>query len=333
MIQKTNLRKYYFLALIFLITPFLRAQEGVPVYLDYLTDNYYLVYPSMAGIGYTGKARATARQQWFDQDEAPNLQTINAHVRLGERSGVGAIVFNDQNGYHSQTGLQLTYAHHINLWPADLNQLSFGMSVGVIQSSLDETDFDPRDFDPIIAGIKQSTTYLNVDVGMSYSLINFYAHVAIKNLLFRNRNINSEFESSNQRKYLFSAGYLLNQYSEWSYEPSLLFQWTEFTDEKSIDANIKVYKEMDFGKIWGGISYRNSFDGAQFLDGTQVSDQKLQWISPLLGVNYNRFMFAYTYTYQIGDIKFDSGGFHQITIGYDFLKGREPYPCKCPWVE
>jgi len=39
------------------------AQEGIPVYFDYLADNYYLVYPSMAGIGEGGKIRGTFRKQ------------------------------------------------------------------------------------------------------------------------------------------------------------------------------------------------------------------------------------------------------------------------------
>ncbi len=51
----------------------------------------------------------------------------------------------------------------------DLNQLSFGLSAGLIQSRLDETNFDPNDFDPIIAGIIQSTGYFNVDAGVSYN--------------------------------------------------------------------------------------------------------------------------------------------------------------------
>src|SRR5680860_209967 len=78
------------------------AQEGIPVYFDYLSDNYYLVYPSMAGIGEGTKIRATARMQWFSVEDAPNLQTINVNSRIGEsNSGVGAIVFNDANGYHA----------------------------------------------------------------------------------------------------------------------------------------------------------------------------------------------------------------------------------------
>ena len=81
-----------------------RAQEGIPVYFDYLADNYYLVYPSMAGIGQGGKIRLTARKQWFDVDEAPSLQTLNAHFRVGENSGLGVILFNDSNGYHLSDG-------------------------------------------------------------------------------------------------------------------------------------------------------------------------------------------------------------------------------------
>src|SRR5690606_2097967 len=130
------------------------AQEGVPVYFDYLADNYYLVYPSMAGIGEGGKIRATIRQQWFSVDQAPNMQTLNAHFRVGESSGFGTTVFNDANGYHSQTGLKLTYAHHLRLGGdyRSRNQLSFGLSAGIQQSNLDESEFVSVIPDPIVTG-------------------------------------------------------------------------------------------------------------------------------------------------------------------------------------
>ena len=56
----------------------------------------------------------TTRKQWFDQQDAPNLQTLSVDYRLTDRSGLGTIVYKDQNGYHSQIGAYLTYAHHIN---------------------------------------------------------------------------------------------------------------------------------------------------------------------------------------------------------------------------
>ena len=320
------------------------AQEGIPVYFDYLSDNYYLVFPSMAGIGEGGKIRATARKQWFDVDDAPSLQTINAHFRLGDSpSGIGAIVFNDANGYHSQTGLKITYAHHLRMGGNDvrqLNQLSFGISGTILQSSLDETEFRSVIPDPAVSGIKLSSSYSNVDIGISYNFQEFYTHFAVlnaltgskRNLYYRDRQDNpDELVIDNIRRFLLSAGYVFGR-SEWQFEPSVLFQLTEFTEEKSIDFNAKVYKDVDFGRIWGGLSYRRSFDGAQFQDNGTFGEQRLQLITPIVGANINNFMVSYNYSYQMGDIRFDNGGFHQITIGYDFGQTERKYDCYCPAV-
>lgn len=315
------------------------AQEGIPVYFDYLSDNYYLVYPSMAGIGVGTKIRATARMQWFSVEDAPNLQTINVHSRLGDsNSGIGAIVFNDANGYHAQTGVKLTYAHHLRLGgdARYLNQLSFGLSPTYLQSSLDESEFQSVTPDDAIAGIKLSESYFNVDLGFSYNLMEFYAHFAINNLLSSQRNLYRYGKGNdnipvidNLRRYLVSVGYVFGR-QEWQLEPSVLFQMTEFTEEKTIDINAKVYKDVDFGRIWGGLSYRRSFDGGQFADGDNFGQQRLQLFTPIVGANINNFMVSYNYSYQSGDIRFDSGGFHQITLGYDFGQAERKYDCYCP---
>lgn len=316
------------------------SQEGIPVYFDYLSDNYYLVYPSMAGIGQGGKIRATARMQWFDVQDAPNLQTLNAHFRLGDsNSGVGAIVFNDANGYHSQTGVKLTYAHHLKLGGdiRYLNQLSFGLSPTYLQSSLDESDFRSVDPDPAIIGSKISAGYFNVDMGMSYNLMEFYAHVAVLNMLNSQRNLYYRDRTDNPqqpvidnlRRYLASAGYIFGR-NEWQYEPSVLFQMTDFTQEKSLDVNFKMYRDVDFGRVWGGISYRRSFDSAQFTSGSDFGNQRLQLITPIVGANFKNWMVSYNYSYHLGDIRFDNGGFHQITLGYDFGQLERRYDCYCP---
>jgi len=256
-----------FLVLVLCFCIPIKAQEGIPVYFDYLADNYYLVYPSMAGIGAGGKVRLTARKQWFSVDEAPNLQTLSANFRVGERSGVGGILFNDSNGFHSQTGMKFTYAHHLQLGGdfRTLNQVSFGLSAGIILSSLDETEFRSVIPDPIITGVKNTTSYFNTDLGVSYNFLEFYAHVAVLNLLGTGRDLFTAAEFDNLRRYLISAGYVFGK-SSFRVEPSVLFQLTEFTEERTIDINAKVYKDVGSNAtIWGGLSYRRSFDGAQFL--------------------------------------------------------------------
>jgi len=337
MIQK----KFFLLVSCLLIVNLSKAQEGMPIYSDYLTDNYYLIHPSMAGIANCAKFRLTARQQWFGVDDAPNLQTFSINGRIGDTpNGVGGIVFNDSNGYHSQVGGYLTYAYHIMFSrnEIDLNMLSFGLSAGFIQYKLDETELTQafgQNFDPLISGIEQSATNFNVDFGFSYHYIDFYAHVTVKNILENDGiNFNEQgFSFENQRTLLASTGYIYSKFgSDWSFEPSLMYMYRDATQENSIDINAKAYKEMDFGKLWGGLSYRRSFDGAEFLDGTGVSSQKLQYFTPFLGVNYNNFVFAYTYSYQANSVVFNNGGFHQLTLGYDFNCKREKFECNCPAV-
>jgi len=293
----------------------------------------------MAGVANCAKVRLTARQQWFGVDDAPSLQTLSAHSRIGDGpSAIGAIVYNDENGFHSNTGAYITYAHHLLLSrnEVDLNMISFGLSAGFIQYKLDETSFlAPGDFDQLISGIEQSATNFNIDVGMSYHFLDFYAHVTAKNILNNDGiNFNEQgFAFNNLRTYLLSAGNVFQKYgSEWSFEPSLMYMYRDATEESSIDLNMKVYKEVDFGKVWGGLSYRRSLDGAQFLNGNTVSSQKLQYITPFIGVDYKQFMFAYTYSYQANTINFNTGGFHQITLGYNFNCRREKYECNCPAI-
>ena len=64
--------------------------------------------------------------------------------------------------------------------------------------------------------------------------------------------------------------------------------------------------------------------------------QKSQFVDikifPIIGLNYDKFMFSYTYSHIMGDVKFDDGGFHQITLGINvFCKDKE-WDCNCPAV-
>ncbi|MNL31631.1 hypothetical protein D3C87_1534290 [compost metagenome] len=129
-----------------------------------------------------------------------------------------------------------------------------------------------------------------------------------------------------------SAGYVFGKSENITWEPSILFQMFDQTKEKSIDLNMKAYKNMDFGSLWAALSYRRSFDGAEYLSGSGVSSQKLQYFTPIIGVNFKNFMFAYTYSQVMGDVKFDTGGYHQITLGINLFCKKERYDCNCPAI-
>ncbi|MDR0228383.1 MAG: type IX secretion system membrane protein PorP/SprF [Flavobacteriaceae bacterium] len=313
------------------------AQEGLSVYSEYLNDNYYLLHPAMAGVKNHTQLRGTFRQQWGGVEDAPQLQTLTANTRIGEQSGIGLIAFNDKNGYHSQMGAKVTYAHHISFAESryELNQLSFGMSAGFARTTLDETKFGG--FDPNISGgVEIKDSYFSVDFGAAYHYNNFFSMLTVKNAISSQQKLYSDAESNNLRKYLLGMGYAFgdNRYNDgWTYEPSLLFQYSEKTQEKTIDANMKVYKAMSFGKLYGGASYRRSFDGTSYSEGGSSKTQYMQYISPFLGVNYKSFNFGYVYSHVLGDKTFDKAGYHQVTVGFNLFPKRSSLDCNCPTVK
>ena len=336
--MKNIFRRLFFTACVF-FTLSSSSQEGLPIYTDYLTENYYLLHPSMAGVNLEGiKIRMTSRKHWLDQPNAPNLQTFSIDSRLNNRNGVGMILFKDENGYHAQTGLSLTYAHHINFNEdrsrmnepnlfnyGSINQLSFGLSIGGVQNSLDQTSFAPfvGEVDNLITQVMESSGYFNMDIGVSYVNFNYFAHLTLKNVLFSPTNIYGDevYDFSKNYtsfiKYVASFGYLFFTESPFSFEPSVLFHGSKLTSEKAIDINLKSYYNLDYGYLWLGLSYRQSFDGAQYLDGEKIGKQTYQLVTPIFGVSYKDFVFSYNYSYQRGNIVLGNGGFHQLTLGYN----------------
>ncbi|MEQ3498606.1 type IX secretion system membrane protein PorP/SprF [Tenacibaculum sp. SSH1-16] len=297
------------------------AQETLPIYADYLSDNVYLLHPAAAGIGDCGKIRLTARQQWLGVDDAPALQTASFHTKLGEYSstGVGVILFNDKNGYHSQKGVQGTYAYHIDMGNENLfNQLSFGLSFSVVQNERDQRAFIN---DPTVSQVIESDFYFNADFGMAYHKNGLSSYFTIKNIfLSAKNNLNPDFESYNLRNYILGGGYFFGDKEKLQFEPSLMFQYKEQTKEKIADINFKVYKTLNTTQIWAALSYRKSFGGNVFGDS--------QYVTPIVGVNYKKWMFAYTYTQQTGDVVFSNGGFHQLSLGVNlFCTKRRAAAC------
>ena len=336
--MRSIFRRLFFTVCVF-FTLSSSSQEGLPIYTDYLTENYYLLHPSMAGVNLEGiKIRMTSRKHWLDQPNAPNLQTFSIDSRLNNRNGVGMILFKDENGYHAQTGLSLTYAHHINFNEdrsrmnepnlfnyGSINQLSFGLSIGGVQNSLDQTSFAPfeGEVDNLITQVMESSGYFNMDIGVSYVNFNYFAHLTLKNVLFSPSNIyGDEVDDFSKNytsfiKYVASFGYLFFTESPFSFEPSVLFHGSKLTSEKAIDLNLKSYYNLDYGYLWLGLSYRQSFDGAQYLDGEKIGKQTYQLVTPIFGVSYKDFVFSYNYSYQRGNIVLGNSGFHQLTLGYN----------------
>lgn len=332
----------FLLALIISCFSLLQAQEGIPVYQDYLTGSWYLIHPSTAGAASTEQVRVTGRRQWFDVDDAPTLYTASMNARVNKNIGVGGIAFSDTNGNFSQNGFYGTFAYHINLNARayELNQLSFGLSVALLQRKLDERSLiTQRLFDPAISGTVPTDTYLNSDFGMSYYKGDLFLLFTVKNVLPISKDdilLEKGLEPNDQRRFLATAGYTFSINREVDIEPSLMYVTIPELKEQLTDVNIKAYYELnEQSKIFGGVSYRLNFDGTETTSDNQTIDsQRFSAVSPFFGINFKDFIFAYTYTNQLNDVKISNAGFHQVTLGYNFKGNRSlrdgMRECNCP---
>ncbi len=290
----------------------MKAQEGVPIYYDHLTDNLFLIHPAMAGASFCNKIRLTGRMQWAGVKDFPMLQTLSLSSHLGSSSGYGFILFNDRNGYHSQKGVQLAFAQHLKLSRGrTFNQLSLGVSAMYVMHQLDQTSFDPSDFDPVIAYTLQSEGYFNIDVGFAYHVQNFFLLGSVKNLLNMVRPLYSPgLENVNLRNYVGHIGYFIKTRGTFHIEPSFMVQYKEFNGNIIADGNLKFYHELPSGTFYWGASYRMYLDNSPY--------GSLQHISPLAGFYYKNFIITYIYTHSIAGNTFGTGGFHQLSLGYNF---------------
>lgn len=293
----------------------------MPVYTDYLTDNYYVLHPAMAGAHYEGlKLRTSYRTQWLGIANAPSMQTLNAHARVGDKSGVGGLFFHDTNGFQSQLGFQGTYAHHINFYRsrAEVNQLSFGLSAGGSFHRHDQSTFNPTN-DPIILGTNVSSSSMFVDVGLTYNYVSLYAHLTIQNLLFVGNNINDQVLLNKPKRLLASVGNFFEIQPDWALEPSVLVDYIQYVDRPNVDVNLKSHHNIRETQLWVGTSYRKGLTNTLTTNNNTPYSEPFSQLSAILGMRHNKWSFSYTYTVGIGDIKINNSGFHQITLGIDIL--------------
>lgn len=302
----------------FPVTSTAQVGEGtLPVFTDYLSDNLFLLHPAAAGVGNCGKLRLTAGRYWENNE----LQTLSYHSKFVDNAAFGAVLFNDKNGFHSKKGGQLSYAYHLPITDANIfKQLSFGLTIAATQNQSDQRTFVG---DPSVSQVILSNTFFNADFGMAYHYGGISTYLTIKNLfLVTDNSLNRTLEPANLRNYIFSLSYYFGENLPVQLEPSMMVQFRESIGQTFADVNLKAYKKVgDNSSIWAAISYRTSFDGQDL--------QELKQVTPIIGLNYERFMISYTYAKQLGEIQYAGSAFHQLTVGFDMFC-KKPRAAACP---
>ena len=224
------MKKTPILFLLFLFALVVRGQElTIPQLSQYIADNPFLMSPTYAGIGDHIKVRLNGLTQWVGIEDAPDTQTLAADARIGNRSGIGMVLFNDSNGNTRQRGARVSFAHHLTLDRYDDEFLSFGLSYNFNQFRIDTENFVPSNGQIITDD--RATTNHNFDMGILYRKDKYYISLNASNILPKNSlvDFNPINEPNTLRNYYLYTGYsfMKNKNSKLEFEPSVFFQWFE----------------------------------------------------------------------------------------------------------
>ncbi|WP_024769838.1 PorP/SprF family type IX secretion system membrane protein [Aquimarina macrocephali] len=301
------------------------AQEFfAPVQNQYIADNPYLISSAYAGIGDCWQIRASGFEQWVSIEDSPGTQSLSIDGRISDRSGVGAILFNDQNGFTTQKGIQLSFAHHLTLNEYNNQYLSFGISYKFTQFGIDTSKFNNGDpdnpFNPGLADISVNDS--NFDIGLLYRIGRFFLSANAVNLLQKEIDDFNPTEPSQIQNYYLYTGYTFyHRFSDIEVEPSILYQNFAGDGRSTADLNLKVRKMHRGDYYWIGVSLRSLVD----------QDFKPLSVSPMLGIKKANFYVAYGYQINVNEVlqPTSAAGSHMITLGFDF--GCRQSKCGCTY--
>jgi type IX secretion system PorP/SprF family membrane protein len=280
------------------------------------TLNKYLYNPAIAGAdGYTSVS-LLARRQLVGFENSPGVIVLSGQTRLlpesyimkmmqprkkenrktrSGRVGLGGAVFSDRNGALSKTGIQGTYAYHINF--NNKAQLSFALSASAYQVHLREgTMKDPGD--PLWEGNPKSFLVPDANFGTYLLTDSYYAGFSTSNLFGAYMKLGKEALEDYRipRYFYFVGGYRWYPSETLKVEPSFIMQTKVGNPELDFNTTVTYRNEL-----WAGMSYRT--------DKTVVF---------LAGYSLKGLVIGYAYDLNFNTVSNYTHGSHEILAGYRF---------------
>lgn len=258
------------------------------------SNNLYSINPAVAGALPYNPINMSYKQLWTGINETPQLAYISGNVAVKENLGIGAKVYSFKSGPFSKTGLEATYAYHLDLGE---NKLSFGLSAFMYQFNLNKADLKFEDTnEPVTFGASDMLIVPDAAFGIFFSGANYYAGLSAYQLF--NRKISMTVDDLEQRQvrhFNFNAGYIYPINADYTIQGDVLLKYSAASDfQAEITAKCFMMKTL-----WVGASYQSS---------TAVSF--------LIGVGQERFALGYAYDLPLSDIKAQTFGSHEIMLIY-----------------
>ena len=299
--------KKFILYFVLLVVCNVSLAQQLPQFTSYQLSPF-LYNPGYAGVDGTTQLNAVIRNQWSGVREAPQTDVISGYGLLrNEKMGLGATAFKDVAGADSRRGITLSYAYHLRV-KNDIS-LSLGLSAGFLQYRLDHTIINPYDDgDPVFNSPILSSVVPTATFGGYLYADNFYASVALPQLLSSTFTVKDEFDNNSLiegglTNHIFvGGGYIKDINDAFTIEPSLLVMLSS-PAPASIELMTKLtYKDL----LWTALSYRFN-DAACMYIGVDIDE---------------RFYVAYAHDFVTSELSTVTNGTNEFQLGFRFNKTK-----------
>lgn len=330
------------LLMLFVVTNTFAQQR--PYYTQYILNNY-IINPAVAGIENYTDIKVSHRAQWVGLQGAPVTTYLTIHAPLKKSAyderenptsfhregsnprgqaywlnyqkpephhGVGFTILNDKTGPLNRFAAYGSYAYHVGL--SNNANLSFGISAGITQMSIDNSkvDFGNTTVDPAVnVSSTLNTIKPDISAGLWLYSKNYFAGISVQQIVPQNIVFSGtavQVDNARLIPHIFlQAGMRLYLSEDVTLLPSVMARYINPLP-LGVDVNAKLqYQDL----IWVGGTYR-------YQDG----------FAGMIGINLsNSINIGYSYDINTSNLRAVSNGSHEILIG--FLLGNK-YGDWCP---
>ena len=295
---------------LFFLMPVAMCQQA-PQYSLYMLNRYQF-NPAFAGLDASLSINGAYRSQWADIPGNPVQQNINAHMPFYLLNGAfGMNIQTESIGAEKTTTAALSYNY---VYETDFGLISGGLSLGMLQKSLDGTILrapdgtyegptinhnDPEIPNGIVRGIRPM-----VSAGLYFAGDYFEAGIAMTDYTFGDVILDQTWRFSTRPHYNFFFEYFIENFDKIQFYPSVFIK-SDF-NETQIELSVRALYD-DF--LTAGAGFRgfnsNSVDAVILFAGFRLSEN---------------LSFIYAYDMTLSPLNNVSSGSHEIVMKYNLNK-------------
>lgn len=312
------MKKYLFLILIMASTAPVFAQQ-VAQYSQYMFNGLY-INPAYAGYRGPVNLHTYFRSQWTGMPDGPRTIAFAGDMRTAsDNVGLGLNIMSDRVGLEKRVYAYANYAYRLRVGADPEDRLAFGIGLGVIHSGFDNAGIHTTD--PEAVSIENSFLP-DARFGIHYSNNVFFAGVGVDNLisqlLFNEDNSSTRLPPVTQ--YYITAGGIVPMASDILFKPSFLLKNASSAASRAwtTDLNAAVIFAEQFTV---GLSYRTALSSGSKLSEDLRRPNSIIALAEFVAAG--QFRIGYSFDYALNKVYSQTGGTHEISLGYTINRGTQ----------